>query len=93
MTMSKFAEKLRLKEMADEDMYFARRDLALIKALHKEKLAKVAECGDAKCKAKVRVFEKRFDQIRNQHKKKPRKLFGSLNTLLDDIKKAFKQLG
>ena len=31
-----FVEKLRLKEMADEDIYFARRDLELIEALRKE---------------------------------------------------------
>lgn len=32
--MSEFNEKLRLKEKAEEDMYFARRDRELIRAMH-----------------------------------------------------------
>ena len=88
--MSNFVEKLRLKEMAEENLYFAKQDLDLIKVLHKKKLAKVAECGDEKCQAMVEGFEKRFDQIKSKHKKKPRKLYRSLNALLKDIKKAFK---
>ncbi len=34
--MSEFNEKLRLKEKAEEDMYFARRDRELIRQLHEE---------------------------------------------------------
>lgn len=34
--MSKFVEKLRLKERAEEDLYFAKRDAELIAALHRE---------------------------------------------------------
>ncbi len=35
--MSGFAEKMRLKEMAEEDIYFARRDRELIEALRRKK--------------------------------------------------------
>ena len=35
--MSGFAETMRLKEMAEEDIYFAQRDRELIEALHRKK--------------------------------------------------------
>jgi hypothetical protein len=47
--MPDFPDKLRLKEQAEEDIYFAKRDRERIKALH-EKLA--AEQQEAKKKPK-----------------------------------------
>ena len=35
--MSGFVEKMRLKEMAEEDIYFAQRDRELIEAMHRKK--------------------------------------------------------
>lgn len=35
--MSGFTEKIRLKEMAEEDIYFARRDRELIEALRRKR--------------------------------------------------------
>ena len=35
--MSGFVEKMRLKEMAEEDIYFAQRDRELIEALRRKK--------------------------------------------------------
>jgi hypothetical protein len=35
---SDFVEKLRLKEAAEEDIYFAKRDLELIETLHEKQL-------------------------------------------------------
>lgn len=44
--MTKFPEKLRLKEIAEEDIYFARRDRELIQALHRKPLPlKQVCCG------------------------------------------------
>ena len=37
--MTIWTEKLRLKEMAEEDIYFARRDRELIDAMHKRRSA------------------------------------------------------
>lgn len=37
--MTTWTEKLRLKGMAEEDIYFARRDRELIDALHKRRAA------------------------------------------------------
>ena len=38
--MTNWAEKLRLKGMAEEDIYFARRDRELIDAMHKLRSAR-----------------------------------------------------
>jgi hypothetical protein len=38
--MTSWTEKLRLKGMAEEDIYFARRDRELIDALHKRRSRK-----------------------------------------------------
>ena len=37
--MNDYPDKLRLKEMAEEDIYFAKRDRELIAAMHERKLA------------------------------------------------------
>ena len=42
--MTDFSDKLRLKEMAEEDIYFARRDRELIEALH-EKASAARQSG------------------------------------------------
>ena len=41
--MTDFPDKLRLKEQAEEDIYFAKRDRERIKALRKKRLAEQAE--------------------------------------------------
>jgi hypothetical protein len=48
MGMSGFVDKMRLKEMAEEDVYFARRDRELIEALRKKKESGAAETPAAK---------------------------------------------
>jgi hypothetical protein len=42
MTMTGFSDKLRLKEQAEEDIYFARRDRELLEALHRSGKGAVA---------------------------------------------------
>jgi hypothetical protein len=61
--MSKFVEKLNLKEMAEEDIYFAKRDRELIDALRKKKLKKVVHCAKDDEKALAEQYEKRFEKI------------------------------
>jgi hypothetical protein len=41
--MTDFPDKLRLKEQAEEDIYFARRDKERIKALRKKRLVERSE--------------------------------------------------
>ena len=43
--MTDYPEKLRLKALAEEDIYFAKRDRELIRALHERKLAMPARAG------------------------------------------------
>lgn len=88
--MSDFTEKLRLKEAADEDLYFAKQDLDLIKALHKKKLAKLAECSEGETKS-TRAFEERFEAISEKHKEKPHKLLRAYRDLLDEIRDSCKR--
>jgi len=89
--MSDFVDKLRLKEIAEEDLYFAKKDRELIQALHDKKLSKLAECGDAGEKKQAELFEKRFEEVTEKHKKKPRKLLRRYRDLLDDIKEVCKR--
>ncbi len=88
--MSDFVDKLRLKEAADEDLYFAKQDVELIEALRKRKLSKLAKCGEGEKKT-AKEFEKRFESITEKHKKKPRRLLRSYRALLDEIKDACKR--
>lgn len=90
--MNDFVDKLRLKESAEEDVYFAKQDIELIKALHKKKLAKLAKCGGEK-KKRAQSFEQRFEGISDKHRKKRHKLLRSYRALLDEIKEACKRRG
>jgi len=87
--MSDFVDKLRLKEAADEDIYFAKQDAELIEALRAKKLAKLAKCSGEKEQAQV--FEKRFAAISAKHKRKSRRLLRAYRALLDEVKDACKR--
>ena len=90
-SMNNFVDKLRLKELAEEDVYFAKQDVELIRALHKKKLSKLAKCGDGEEKKQAEVFEKRFEEVTEKHKNRPRKLLRRYRALLDEIKEACKR--
>ena len=83
--MSHFVDKLNLKEMAEEDIYFAKRDRELIEALHKKKLKKVVQCEKDDDKVLARHYEKRFEKITDKHKGKPRRLARACKVLIDEI--------
>ncbi|NCA69325.1 MAG: hypothetical protein EOM91_04335 [Sphingobacteriia bacterium] len=91
--MKDFVDKMRLKEMAEEDIFFAKQDIELIDALQKKKLVKLAKCGGSDEKQQAEAFQERFEAISEKHKKKPRKLLKSYRRLLDDIKNACKRRG
>ena len=88
--MSDFVDNLRLKEAADEDIYFAKRDVELIEALRKKKLSKLAKCDGGERK-RAKDFEKRFKSLADKHKRKPRRLMRAIHALLDEIKEACKR--
>lgn len=89
--MSNFVEKMGLKELAEENLYFAKKDRELIRALQKKKLGKLAKCGSDDEKEKAECFEKRFEAVTDKHKNKPEKLARSYRKLLDEIKDACKR--
>ncbi len=72
--MSNIADKLRLKALAEEDIYFAKRDRELIKALHKRKLASRLDVRGNKAKQKARSLEEEYAANRPKKKHKLKKL-------------------
>lgn len=72
--MTNLTEKLRLKALAEEDIYFAKRDRELIKALHERKLAKHLKIEKKKTKKKAKRLQKEFAAVTAQGRHRPRKL-------------------
>jgi len=92
--MSTFIKNLKLKEQAEEDIYFAKRDRELIEALHLKKLAKHACCPSEKKDRKsgqkgnnARSFEKKFRKLTRRYQDQPRRLLKAYQQLVKKIKK------
>ncbi len=66
--MTNFSDQLRLKEMAEEDIYFARRDRELIKALHEEKLAERLKADEYEKLEKAKELQQEYAQARSKHR-------------------------
>ncbi|AGA89610.1 hypothetical protein Thimo_0771 [Thioflavicoccus mobilis 8321] len=91
--VSDIADKLRLKEMAEEDVYFAQHDLELIEALHQRRLARLANCVAPEDKERAKSFEDRYRALQEthegaRHETKGRELLHGLQALLNEIKRA-----
>lgn len=84
-TMSDFEKKLHLKEMAEEDIYFARRDRELIEALRRKRLAKEVDCSSSD--GQVRVYQKKFRKITRKHAEKPKRMRKAIRKLIRKIRK------
>lgn len=85
--MTKLPEKLRLKALAEEDIYFAKRDRELIKALHERKLAKYLDVDSKKAKKKAKTLQKEYAEVTEAHRGRPKKLAKYYRRL---IRKAWK---
>ena len=72
--MTDFTDKLRLKEMAEEDIYFAKRDQELIKALHERKLAEHLEVDARKKKKQAEELQQKYAKATKKHRRDPVKL-------------------
>lgn len=83
--MPDYSKKISLKGLAEEDIYFAKRDRELIEALHKKKLHKVVQCKSNHDKKLTKQYEKRFTKITNKHKKKPKRLAQACKELIAEI--------
>ena len=89
--MTNFVEKMRLHEMAEEDIYFHERDLQLIEALHRRQLHAVADChSDDEQAGRAQAFEDRFEALTIEHRDTRDVLLRSYRALLDDIAKVCK---
>jgi hypothetical protein len=87
--MSKFVETLRLKELAEEDIYFAKRDQELIQALHKKRLAEAVAAVTRKDVKLARAYEKHYRKVSRACRKEPLTLIRALRRLVDRILAAF----
>lgn len=88
--MTNFPDKLRLKAMAEEDIYFAKRDRKLIKAMHERKLAKHLKIEKNKNKKKAERLEDKYAVVTAEHWYKPRKLQKCYRNLIDKALKLVK---
>jgi hypothetical protein len=89
--MSNFPEKLRLKALAEEDIYFAKRDRELIKALHERKLAKHLKLEAKKKKKKAQVLEDKYAAATVENGNKLKKLGKCYRSLIDKALKLIKR--
>jgi len=85
--MTDLPEKLRLKEMAEEDVYFARRDRELIKALHRRKLAKHLKIDARKEKKKAQKLEEHYATATARYWRSPWKLGECYRDLIRKVSK------
>jgi hypothetical protein len=72
--MPGWPDKLRLKALAEEDIYFAKRDRELIKALHERRLAKLLKVDAKKAKKKAKTLQNAYADATLSHKDKPKRL-------------------
>lgn len=84
--MTDFADKLSLRGMAEEDIYFARHDRELVRALHEKGLR------EARARARTRgggapagVSGRRFDNVAASRNQGPGPLARAYRKLLDAI--------
>lgn len=83
--------KLRLKEMAEEDIYFAKRDRELIRAMHERRLAKHLKLEAKKKKNKAEGLEDRYATATAEYRHEPWRLGEIYRTLIDKALKLIKR--
>ena len=89
--MTDFPNKLRLKEMAEEDIYFAKRDQELIRAMHERKLAQHLKIEKHKKKKKAGRLEDRYSTVTKKHWYELKKLKKHYRNLIDKALKLAKR--
>ena len=91
--MNEFANKMKLKEMAEEDIYFAKRDLELIEALRQRRLKEHVQCPSEDSKDQAKAYEKKFEKITRKHRKDPESMIEAYRKLVRKIRKKCASLG
>ena len=84
--MTGFPDKLRLKEMAEEDIYFAKRDRELIAAMHERRLAEHLKIEKKKARKKAEVLEVKYASASAKYKDRLKKLGKRYRSLVDKAK-------
>jgi len=85
--MTNIDQKLRLKEMAEEDIFFARRDRELIEALHERRLAEHLELDAGREKKKAANLEEKFASANVKHRREPWSLGRRYRALIRNARK------
>lgn len=80
--MTKLPEKLRLKAMAEEDIYFAKRDRELIAALRLRRLAEHLRLNTATSKRTADALQREYTAVTDKHRKRPWRLAKHYRDLL-----------
>ena len=88
--MTDLPDKLRLKAMAEEDIYFAKRDRELIRAMHERKLAQHLKIEKKKKKREAEVLEDRYATATVRHWHKLERLRRCYQGLIDKALKLVK---
>lgn len=89
--MTDIPDKLRLKEMAEEDIYFAKRDQELIRAMHERKLAQHLNIEKNKKKKKAVRLEEKYAIVTAEHWYELKKLRKRYRKLIDKALKLVKR--
>ena len=85
--MNKFANKMKLKEMAEEDIYFAKRDRELIEALRQRRLKAHVQCTSEDSKDQAKAYEKKFKKITRKHRNDAKSMIEAYRKLIRKIRK------
>jgi hypothetical protein len=88
--MTDFSDKLRLKEMAEEDIYFVKRDQELIRALHEQKLAELLNDHAKKKEEQAMELQEKYAKVTKKHGSDPRKLAAHYRKLIENALKLIK---
>jgi hypothetical protein len=89
--MTNLPEKLRLKAMAEEDMYFARRDRELIGALRQQRLAKHLQLKTNTAKRRAFALEREYVTVTLTHRKQPGRLVQHYRELVSKARKLLRK--
>lgn len=85
--MSKFTDKLRTKGKVEEDLYFAKRDRELLKAMRQENLAKALDVDGKKKKKACKELQHDFARQSKRYKKRNEKLAKAYKKLVKKARK------
>ena len=85
--MTDLPQKLRLKALAEEDIYFAKRDRELIKALHRRKLARHLEVETKQARKEAKRLQEAYAEGTLDYWHRPKRLARLYRRLIKKARK------